>query len=293
MKWLQDNPLGMVLAAISGVFLLLVLGMAIVWTLPVKAVGAAVTENESTTGSDAVLASREMSSLSEYRVINDRPVFNESRHPVDEEVNDELLAGDPSFEIRDAPDVRLTGVVITPAMKIASLTPADGKLETVMAYEGESLTGEFVGWQVTSVSPRTVVLESRDGQKLELELQVHDVKIKEPPKPAEHSKTAQAGAGRGAKAGGEDEPPLTRAEQIRQRIADRREELRREQEENQGTDQGQSQRRSRQASTKSTASQAPGPNAYQNAIQTMMKKSTRKEPVNDDDEDQGNNDNDG
>ena len=35
MKWLQDNPLGMVLAGISGLFALLVLGMAIVWNLPV------------------------------------------------------------------------------------------------------------------------------------------------------------------------------------------------------------------------------------------------------------------
>ena len=293
MKWLQDNPLGMVLAAISGVFLLLALGMAIVWTLPVKAVGTAGTETESTTGNDSVLASHEMSSLNEYRVINDKPVFNESRQPVDEEVDGELPDGDPSIEIKDAPDVRLTGVVITPGMKIASLTPADGQLETVMAHEGESLTGEFVGWQVTSVNPRTVVLESRDGQKLELDLQVHDTKIKEPPKPAEQSKTAQAGSGKGAKAGGEDEPPLSRAEQIRQRIAERREELRREQEENQGTDQGQSQRRGRPATTKNTTSPASDPNTYQSAIQAMMNKSTNKEPVNDDDKDQGNDDNDG
>ena len=54
-----------------------------------------------------------------------------------------------SIEVKDAPDVRLTGVVITPGMKIASLTPADTNIETVMAHEGESLTGEFVGWQVT------------------------------------------------------------------------------------------------------------------------------------------------
>ena len=36
MKWLQDNPLGMVLAGISGLFVLLALGMAIVWNLPVS-----------------------------------------------------------------------------------------------------------------------------------------------------------------------------------------------------------------------------------------------------------------
>ena len=36
MKWLQDNPLGMALAGISGFFVLLALIMAIVWSLPVS-----------------------------------------------------------------------------------------------------------------------------------------------------------------------------------------------------------------------------------------------------------------
>ncbi len=163
-------------------------------------------------------------------MINAKPVFNESRQPVLAELDDELQVDDTTIEVKDAPDVKLTGVVITPSSRFASLTPANQNIEGVMAREGESLTGEFVGWRVASVAPRTVVLESRDGQSLELELQVHDVKIEEPPPvvtPAAVSQTLSAG---GAEAADGDDEPMSRAEQIRQRIAERREELRLEQE---------------------------------------------------------------
>ena len=183
MKWLQDNPLGMVLAGACGVFVLISLVMLIVGSLPVS---VDMEEIDSAISPDGLtsMTARQIGELSDYRVVNEKPVFNESRTPVidDEASEDEALPGE--IEVKDAPDVRLTGVFITPGMKIASLTPADGNLETVMAHEGDSLTGEFVGWQVTAVNPRTVVLESRDGQSLELDLQVHDSKIQEPPKPA-------------------------------------------------------------------------------------------------------------
>jgi hypothetical protein len=147
-------------------------------------------------------------------------------------------------------------------MKIASLTPADGKLENVMAHEGESLTGEYVGWLVSTVNPRTVVLESRDGKKLELDLQVHDIKIKEPPKPAVPEKTAQAESGQEEQAAGEDGQPLSRAEQIRQRIAERREQLRLEQEEQQ-------------------AQSGAKPSDYQSAIRNLMKNKSKDKSSDD------------
>ena len=192
----------------------------------------------------------------------------EDEEPADEGLPEEI-------EVKDAPDVRLTGVVITPGMKIASLTPADGNLKTVMAHEGESLTGEFVGWQVTAVNPRTVVLESRDGQSLELDLQVHDAKIQEPvapvaaPIPAALS-NAQALAGQGSGATGDDEP-LSRAEQIRQRIAERRAELRQEQE----AQQSQSAAQAGSAGSKSNTKD------YQTAIREMMKNKSKDQGGND------------
>ncbi|MGB5488112.1 MAG: hypothetical protein WBN06_12025 [Lysobacterales bacterium] len=272
MKWLQDNPLGMVLAATCGLFALLALAMAIVWNLPVSVETAGV-EAEIATGNDAGLTARQVGTLGDYKVINEKPVFNESRQPVMVEL-DEDISDDDTTEIKDAPDVRLTGVVITSTMKIASLTPADTNLETVRAHEGDALTGEFLGWQVTAVNPRTVVLESRDGQSLELDLQVHDVKIQEPPTPVAPAATTQAGSGEGGGGVDEDDAPLSRAEQIRQRIAERREELRLEQE----------QQQSQNGTRASTAKQAAKPSEYQSAIRAMMKNKS-KDKGSDDEKD--------
>jgi len=273
MKWLQDNLLGMILAGVCGVLVLLALGMAIVGSLPVS-VEAKGTEADISLDSGSNISIREMGTLNDYQVVNDKPVFNESRSPVidDEELIDEPGPGE--IEVKDAPDVRLTGVVITPGMKIASLTPADGNLETVMAHEGDSLTGEFVGWQVTTVNPRTVVLESRDGQSLELDLQVHDAKIEEPPKPAATTLSVAANAAQ-ALAGkstddAEDDEPLSRAEQIRQRIAERRAELRQEQEAQQ-----------RQPDTQAgSAGDGTRTKDYQTAIREMMKNKSKDQGGN-------------
>lgn len=256
MKWLQDNPLGMVLAAIGGVFALLALGMAIIWTLPVTAETAEM-ETENTASNNTAVMAHKVASLDKFQVINERPVFNESRQPVIAEAADDL-ADDESIEVKGAPEVRLTGVIITSSMRIASLTATTGDKESVMAHEGQTLTGGFVGWQVSTVNPRSVVLESRDGQRMELELQVHDRTIKEPPKPVATAISAQARPGNGAKVAAENGQPPSRAEQIRQRIAQRREELRREQEEQQN------QTSVRGGGTESRSS------GYQSAIRSMM-----------------------
>jgi hypothetical protein len=274
MKWLQNNPLGMVLAATSGLFALLALVMAVVWTLPVS-VEVASTETESTDNAGPSPVFREIGSKGDYQVVNEKPVFNESRQPVIVETDDTLLDDDDTIEVTGAPDVRLTGVVITPGMKIASLTPADASLESVMAHEGQSLTGEYVGWQVISVNPRNVVLESRDGQSLELELQVHDTAIKEPPKPAEPEKTAQNDDG--AQSDGDSEQPLSRAEQIRQRIAERREELRLEQEAQQASGEARADARPQAAAPQSTTPKSGG---YQNAIRALMNKGSKEQDAN-------------
>jgi len=269
MKWLEDNPLGRALAAISGVFILLALVMAIIWNLPVS-VEIAETETEDQDGDVSVLTAHQVAPLRDLLVVNEKPVFNESRLPqVDVDVDEDELAEDATVAVKDAPDVRLTGVIITSGMRIASLTPAKEDIKSIMAHEGQALTGEFVGWQVSVVNPRTVVLESRDGQKLELDLQVHDVKIKEPPKPAP-AKTAQAESGQGEQMVDEDGEPLSRAEQIRQRIAERREELRLEQEE--------------QAQAQDAAGgegKPPKVSSYQAAIRAMMNNKNKDQDSND------------
>ncbi len=270
MKWLQNNPLGVILASISGVFALLALAMAIAWNLPVS-VETAGLETEVGPGENESPPARQVGALKDYLVVNEKPVFNESRHPVIAEL-DEQSGEDTTIEVKGAPDVKLTGVVITSNVKIASLTPADTNLETVMAHEGEALTGEFVGWQVAAVHPRTVVLESRDGQSLELDLQIHDVKIMEPPKPVSQVTPAQAAAAGDTDSTVSDEDePLSRAEQIRQRIAERREELRLEQEAQQP-----------QTGTQAaTSGQPEKPSDYQSAIRALMKNKSKDQGSND------------
>lgn len=271
MKWLEGNPLGMALVAASGVLLLLALVMAVVWTLPVT--GEIVdSEIDRGAGSETVLAANEIGTLNDYQVINEKPVFNESRQPAIVDDEEESLEDDGTIEIKDAPDVRLTGIIITPDIRIASLTPADASLESVMAHEGESLTGEFVGWHISKVNARTVVLESRDGQSLELDLQVHDATIKQPPAPAAPVRTAALQTSKPGEAVAEEDEPLSRAEQIRQRIAERREELRLEQEGLNAQDNNQA----------GGANQASKPSNYQSAIRALMKNKSKDQDSNDD-----------
>lgn len=293
MKWLQDNPVGMVLAGTGGFFLLLILVMTIVWNLPVSVDFDEAAEAE-LAASGRTVASADIGELSEYEVINQKPVFNESRLPVIEDDGAGLLDddADEGFAVADAPDVRLTGVIITPDMRIASLTPANGAIEPVMAHEGESLTGDFLGWHVGTVSPRQVVLESRDGRTVQLDLEIHDKTITEPPKlvvanntPTANTPVSNPAASPAIPAGDptarttgqpvappSEEEKLSRAEQIRQRIAERREELRRQQEAGQVSG-----RRSR-------ATQNDSSSAYQEYMQNKIR-NQRKDPSSDDDDD--------
>jgi hypothetical protein len=270
MNWLKDNLLGMVLVGASGVLVLVALVMMIVWNMPLS-VDTGELETENNSAAEEVLVAHQVAAMRDLQVINQKPVFNESRLP---EIDDEEEEGDPeentTVAVKDAPDVRLTGVIITPGMKIASLTPAKGDQESVMAHEGQSLEGEFVGWQVSKVEPRTVLLVSRDGQELELDLQVHDVAIKEPPKPVQKP-AAKAERNLAESAVDEDGEPLSRAEQIRQRIAERREELRLEQEAQQA------QNNAGQGGQKN----ADKPPSYQEAIRSMIKTKPKDQDSND------------
>lgn len=273
MNWLQDNPLGRALVYVCGALALLVIIMAIIWSLPVTVdtAGLGSGEDEAT---DTVLVTRDIASMNELQVINQKPLFNENRLPeiVVADDDDDGVAEDMTVTVTGAPDVKLTGVIITPDMKIATLTPAKSDAESVMAHEGESLIGEYVGWKVGEVNPRAVVLTSNDGQRLELELQVHDATIKEPPKPVAVAQQAatqnavdKAAPGQEPPPLGEDGQPLSRAEQIRQRIAERREELRLEQEARSGQAQNSAQARSDNV----VPSKRP---TYQDAVRNLMKK---------------------
>lgn len=222
---LNDNPLGKALAGVVAGLLVVLLALATIWMLPPVADEAADGVAGQAVDSE-VPELEEARPIEEYAVIIDRPVFNENRQPV---IGGEVLDGEDeplAQEDVEAPDVELAGVVITPEVRIATLR-LKGEEASLVALEGHPLEGNFGSWRLSRIEPRSAVLESAEGERVELDLQIHDAMIDAPPPSAQPSSDEA-----GETAGGDtEERPMTRAEEIRQRIAQRREELRRAAEE--------------------------------------------------------------
>jgi len=221
-KWFENNPFGATLAAICGGLLVISLLLAVVWALP-PSVPASASDTDDTVLVLDVPELNDSEPLEAYTVITERPVFNASRLPVIEEDltdEDEQLAE----EDVDAPEVELAGVIITPSIRMVTLRSKD-QSESLVAFEGQPLEGNYGTWQVSHIEPREITLSSDNGEELQLKLQVHDIKIEEPPE-IETEKGDETSASSGQAEEGSDQP-LSRAEEIRQRIAQRREELRR------------------------------------------------------------------
>lgn len=251
---LENNTIGQVLAASSGVLLLIVLGLMVLWALPPSAGSSA--DDAAQNGSQVSVATlQSAAALESYAVITDRPVFNEDRRPdpvldEGEGLDEELLAEDMG-----APDVELAGIVITPSLRMATLRSKELE-RSLVAFEGKPLEGDFGTWQISRIDERQVTLASADGEELQLKLQVHDAVIEAPPESARQVAAAAAEAGKDATASEAvqaAEASLTRAEEIRQRIEERREELRRAAEQR----------------------QQEGGTQYQQAIQSMIQKGRR------------------
>lgn len=274
MNDLRENPVGMALAGVSGFIVLVGLVLAWAWTRPVTApepeAGGAV-KVEAPAGAAAV----ELAPISAYRVVTDRPLFSETRRPtVGEEALVEEVEDVKPDSFSPPPEARLTGIVITPDQKMATLMPNDGS-KPLLAMEGQTLGGEYATWEVTSIEPRRILMVSAAGRELAMDLVVHDTEIAEPPKP-EPPPQADEAAEDADSLDGEDDEPMSRAEQIRQRIQERREELRRQQEERDAEGAGDNAREE--------SNTASPQNRYTSAISAMMsgnRNSDKKEDDND------------
>lgn len=259
-SWLDDNPAGKVLASVAGGLALIMLLLAVAWSIPPSGSDA---EGSAETGalSNEVPALEPAGPIESFAVITERPVFNESRQPILVLDSEEGEGGEDEEEADvEAPDVELAGVVITPSMRMATLR-LKGEDASLIAFEGQPLEGSYGSWHVSDVQARHVVMTSGDGDEIRLELQVHDAIIEEPPEPPKPAKSpSEVTAQDGQQKGDEGEAqPMSRAEEIRQRIAERREELRRAAEEG-GEDPAK-------------------PADYRSAIQQMM--NGRKDQAND------------
>jgi hypothetical protein len=264
MKWFENNPFGVAIAAVAAVLVLIAAILGLSWSRPVDTELGAAEAPVDDAPSMASLAVK-LGPEESYEVINDRPLFNESRRPEEPAPVEEPVEEVAEAVVSDPPDVRLTGVVITPEDRFVSLTPSGGG-EPLMLRQGAALEGEYAGWNVDGIDPRGVRLKSARGQSYELELDVYDKPIKEPPKPEQPTRVAEEGE----EAEG-DEDRMSRAEEIRQRIAERREQLRAEAE---------AEEQDQEAASTNTRS------AYQNAIRSMIQSSkARKEEESESDDD--------
>lgn len=262
-RWLENNPVGQVLAAASGALVVLLLLLAVIWSLPPSADQAEIDAAEQGLQVE-VPQLPESPPIETFAVVTDRPVFNESRQPElegdGEGEGDGENADELAEKVVDAPELELAGVVITPSLRMVTLREKKGR-ESLVAFEGQPLRGDFGSWHVSRIAPREITLAAGDGREVQLQLQIHDAQIAPPPKQKPAEVASEEPAGDEAD-GGTDEQPLTRAEEIRQRIAERREELRR-------------------AAEAEKSGEKPA-NDYQTAIQSMI--GVKRKPNESDDD---------
>lgn len=166
-----------------------------------------------------------LEALGQYSMIIERPVFFPDRRlPVLEEAPDQTVV-----EIEPIPEpepveplkAAVAGIIITPEARIAMVNDEVAGKVRIMR-EGMSLEGEQAAWQLQSISERKADFVSVDGQRSALELKVYTKGLI-----AGNSGVQVSQSTEDAQAGTEDEEAAqTRAELIRQRVAERRAELR-------------------------------------------------------------------
>ena len=114
-----------------------------------------------------------LGALNQYADVGGRPLFSEDRRPKPFFLSGEATAA-PTF------DLVLTSVLITPALELAIVQPAQGG-EGLRVKVGESPTG-FPGWRLVELGPRRAVFDGPEGRR-EMELRVFDGAGGQPPSP--------------------------------------------------------------------------------------------------------------
>ncbi len=157
--------------------------------------------------------------LANFSAAVERPLFEPLRRPPPPPLV--ASGGAPAPEPKpEAPplEVRVTGIVITPQLRLAMVRPA-GAQDSVVLREGMPLPGDFAGWRVARVLPRRVEFEGAGQMQSTAELEV-DKSIREP--------SPSVGEAALPTAPNPDLEVQRRAEEIRRRIEERRRQLREE-----------------------------------------------------------------
>lgn len=181
-----------------------------------------------------------LTEFDQYTTIMERPVFfSDRRLPVVEIAGDDEESEPAEIEeVEEISELKaaVAGIVITPEMKLAMVSDETAG-KTVVLREGMSLEGEQAAWKLETILPRAVSFVSVDGRQTQLELQVNTEGLTvDTPAPSRRrqaqaeteggeSRPEEPGAGEESRA---SEEARARAEEIRQRVAERRAQLRAE-----------------------------------------------------------------
>lgn len=110
-----------------------------------------------------------MPEFGRYAEVSQRPLFSEDRRPLppDEEGAEEAAAEVPAVPLQ----VQLTGVMITPDLKVALLRDRTTN-QDVSLREGMPLPGNQSAWLLVEVGPRVATFRSETGDTVDVELTV-------------------------------------------------------------------------------------------------------------------------
>ena len=159
--------------------------------------------------------------LAAYSAITERPVFFPDRRlPVMEVAQNEDEIDEPEVEIEpvDPLEAAVAGIIIAPEYRVALVNDKVAN-DVVIMREGQSFEGDQAPWRLTEIGPRGANFVSSDGQETALALNVYTDGL-----PANQAGRAAAMGQNGDSSEGDD--PQSRADLIRQRVAERRAELR-------------------------------------------------------------------
>lgn len=164
---------------------------------------------------------------SQYAEVSARPLFNEDRKPTPPDAADGDKAEIPKVPL----NVTLTGVIITPQVKLAMLRD-NAKGEALSLREGMPLPGDQAVWTVAEIQPRKVVFRGGNDETSELPLDVAAVtpaastpRAAPPPPPPAATPPGSAPVTVDPAAGNAP-PPMDRAAELQRRIEERRREMR-------------------------------------------------------------------
>ena len=238
---IKDNPIGMLLIGVCAVLGLLVLTQPLLLGRVDLAVDASADEDKFKV--DVPIPDPDLKPVDEFSQVTERHLFTQNRKPVPldnggENELDEDLEPPPPGDFA----AELAGIIITGDQKIAMLRHTQSKA-ILRAREGDAIEGDLAGWTVDKIEPRLVAFSSSAGETQELALEVH---TKVQPRPKGARKAANKGGNKAGEKAANARPanaqqaePLKagdvvkpqdayqqRAEEIRRRIAERREQLR-------------------------------------------------------------------